>query len=129
MTPAEVSAAAASIDVPVYILAAVAPMTRPENSVPMLPITLPSAQSGRPVAMDGWDDDVRERAGPCERGRPAARQRPPASICTGHCGRHRARVVLPAGQCQAWQIERKIHVAATWPGPQGPRPSDRPPRP
>ena len=43
LTPAEVSAAAASIDVPVYILAAVAPMTRPENSVPVLPITLPSA--------------------------------------------------------------------------------------
>ena len=42
MSPAEVSAAAASIDVPVYILAAVAPMTRPENSVPITPITLPS---------------------------------------------------------------------------------------
>jgi Ca-activated chloride channel homolog len=43
MTAAEVSAAAASIDVPVYILAAVAPLTRPEQSDPIPPITLPAA--------------------------------------------------------------------------------------
>lgn len=42
LTPPEVSAAAAAIDVPVYILAAVAPLARPEQSIPILPVTLPT---------------------------------------------------------------------------------------
>ncbi|HYN08908.1 MAG TPA: VWA domain-containing protein [Vicinamibacterales bacterium] len=42
MTASEVSAAAASIDVPVYILAAVASLTRPAESDPIPPITLPA---------------------------------------------------------------------------------------
>jgi Ca-activated chloride channel homolog len=42
LTPEEVSAAAAAIDVPVYILAAVAPLDRPEHSVPLAPILLPA---------------------------------------------------------------------------------------
>jgi Ca-activated chloride channel family protein len=42
LTPPEVSAAAAAIDVPVYILAAVAPLSRPEGSIPVLPVTLPT---------------------------------------------------------------------------------------
>ena len=40
LTPDAVSAAAAAIDVPVYILAAVAPLNRPEHSVPLSPILL-----------------------------------------------------------------------------------------
>jgi Ca-activated chloride channel family protein len=42
LTPDAVSAAAAAIDVPVYILAAVAPLNRPEHSVPISPILLPA---------------------------------------------------------------------------------------
>ena len=42
LTPEEVAAAAAAIDVPVYILAAVAPLDRPEHSVPIAPILLPA---------------------------------------------------------------------------------------
>jgi Ca-activated chloride channel family protein len=43
MTPQQVSAAAASIDVPVYILASVAPMNRPEYSLPVTSSMLPLA--------------------------------------------------------------------------------------
>ena len=41
MTPQQVSAAAASIDVPVYILASVAPLNRPEYSLPVTSSMLP----------------------------------------------------------------------------------------
>ena len=43
MTPQQVSAAAASIDVPVYILASVAPMNRPHYSLPVTSAMLPYA--------------------------------------------------------------------------------------
>lgn len=129
MTPEAVSAAAASIDVPVYILAAVAPMTRPEHSVPVLPITLPSASL---ADLAQWTGGTTTFVSAPAHASVAARQ-----LVSDL--RHQYVLAIAASPEPGWYSLRvnvkqgKLNVRSRsgyMARPQGPtRPSDRPPRP
>jgi hypothetical protein len=115
LTPPEVSAAAAAIDVPVYILAAVA---HPGSSGHAA-----DDEPGRPGPVDGRGDDLRQRACSRQRRGPAAGDRPPPSIRPGHSGVDGAGLVFPPGQRPTRQVERQIEKRL--PGPVAGLPQTR----